>query len=135
MYRARVPLKRIQHLLGHDSVTTTEIYIKARLPDVAMPNMREIPCAKADADTPALPKGQSQGARSMETQEFSGAFIKGFFAGLSYPNCPPPAAKFIAVGSASALCYRGRPPPSRGGPTESHYAQIKHRLKRKKPNR
>jgi site-specific recombinase XerD len=43
MYRAGVPLERIQHLLGHDSMTTTEIYIKARLPDVAMPNMREIP--------------------------------------------------------------------------------------------
>lgn len=43
MYRAGVSLERIQHLLGHDSVTTTEIYIKARLPDVAMPNMREIP--------------------------------------------------------------------------------------------
>jgi site-specific recombinase XerD len=42
MYRAGVPLERIQHLLGHDSVTTTEIYIKAHLPDVAMPNMREL---------------------------------------------------------------------------------------------
>lgn len=42
MYRSGVPLERIQHLLGHDSITTTEIYIKARLPDVAMPNMREI---------------------------------------------------------------------------------------------
>lgn len=43
LYRAGVSLERIQHLLGHDSVTTTEIYIKARLPDVSMPNMREIP--------------------------------------------------------------------------------------------
>lgn len=51
MYPARVPLERIQHLLGHDSVTTTKIYIKARLPDMPMPNMREIPCAKADAET------------------------------------------------------------------------------------
>jgi site-specific recombinase XerD len=42
MYRAGVPLERIQHLLGHDRVTTTEIYIKARLPDVATPNMREM---------------------------------------------------------------------------------------------
>lgn len=42
MYRAGVPIERIQQLLGHDSVTTTEIYIKARLPDVAMPNMREM---------------------------------------------------------------------------------------------
>jgi integrase len=40
MYRAGIPLERIQHLLGHESVTTTEIYIKARLPDIAMPNMR-----------------------------------------------------------------------------------------------
>ena len=47
MYRAGVSLERIQHLLGHDSVTTTEIYIKARLPDIAMPNMREIPDSKA----------------------------------------------------------------------------------------
>lgn len=46
MYRAGVSLERVQHLLGHDSVTTTEIYIKARLPDVAMPNMREIPDGK-----------------------------------------------------------------------------------------
>ena len=39
MFWADVPLERIQHLLGHDSVTTIEIYIKARLPDVSMPNM------------------------------------------------------------------------------------------------
>lgn len=43
MYRAGVPIERIQQLLGHESVTTTEIYLKARLPDVAMPNMREMP--------------------------------------------------------------------------------------------
>lgn len=42
MLRAGVPIEQIQQLLGHDSVTTTEIYIKARLPDLAMPNMREI---------------------------------------------------------------------------------------------
>lgn len=42
MYRAGVPIERIQQLLGHESVTTTEVYLKARLPDVAMPNMREI---------------------------------------------------------------------------------------------
>ena len=42
MYRAGVPVERIQHLLGHESVTTTEIYLKARLPDVAMPNMRQM---------------------------------------------------------------------------------------------
>lgn len=39
MFWADVPLERIQHLLGHDSVTTIEIYIKARLPDVSMPDM------------------------------------------------------------------------------------------------
>lgn len=42
MYRTGTPIERIQHLLGHESVTTTEIYIKARLPDVSMPNMREM---------------------------------------------------------------------------------------------
>jgi integrase len=40
MMRSGVPIERIQHLLGHESVTTTEIYIKARMPDIAMPNMR-----------------------------------------------------------------------------------------------
>jgi site-specific recombinase XerD len=42
MYRSGVPLERIQHLLGHESIRTTEIYIKARLPDVSMPNMRQM---------------------------------------------------------------------------------------------
>ena len=42
MFRAGTPIERIQHLLGHGSVTTTEVYIKARLPDVAMPNMRKM---------------------------------------------------------------------------------------------
>lgn len=42
MYRTGVSLERVQQLLDHNSVTTTEIYIKARLPDIAMPNMREI---------------------------------------------------------------------------------------------
>ncbi len=41
MLRSGVPIERIQQLLGHESVTTTEIYIKARLPDIAMPNMRQ----------------------------------------------------------------------------------------------
>ncbi|MBY0239662.1 MAG: tyrosine-type recombinase/integrase [Burkholderiaceae bacterium] len=54
MYRAGVPLERIQHLLGHDSVTTTEVYIKTRLPDVAMPNMREIPGGSASVETNAV---------------------------------------------------------------------------------
>lgn len=42
MYRSGVPIERIQQLLGHASVTTTEVYLKARLPEVAMPNMREL---------------------------------------------------------------------------------------------
>ncbi len=42
MYRAGVSLEHIQQLLGHESVTTTEVYIKARLPDISMPNMREM---------------------------------------------------------------------------------------------
>jgi integrase len=32
MMGADVPIERIQHLLGHESVTTTEIYVKARFP-------------------------------------------------------------------------------------------------------
>lgn len=42
MYRNSVPLEQIQMLAGHDSITTTEIYIKARLVDPVMPNQREI---------------------------------------------------------------------------------------------
>jgi hypothetical protein len=38
MYRAGVPLEQIQHLLGHSSIKTTEIYIKARLPDLVDPS-------------------------------------------------------------------------------------------------
>jgi hypothetical protein len=30
----------IQHLLGHTSIKTTEIYIKARLPDLLAPTSR-----------------------------------------------------------------------------------------------
>ncbi len=48
----RTPIERIQHLLGHERVTTTEIYIKARLPDVSMPNMREM-AAKESVPVPA----------------------------------------------------------------------------------
>lgn len=40
MYRAGTPLEVIQHLIGHDSVTTTEIYIKARMATPSMPNQR-----------------------------------------------------------------------------------------------
>jgi integrase len=42
MYLAGEPMERIQMLLGHDSITTTERYIKARLPDAVMPNLRGI---------------------------------------------------------------------------------------------
>lgn len=42
MYRNSVPLEQIQMLAGHDSITTTEIYIKSRLVDPVMPNQREI---------------------------------------------------------------------------------------------
>jgi integrase len=47
MYRSGTAVELIQQLLGHESITTTEIYLKARLPDVTMPNMREIPAAHA----------------------------------------------------------------------------------------
>lgn len=51
MMRSGVPIEKIQHLLGHESVTTTEIYIKARLPDIAMPNMRTMAEAEKSAVT------------------------------------------------------------------------------------
>lgn len=38
MWRAGVPLEQIQLLCGHDSVTTTEIYVKARWVDTVQPN-------------------------------------------------------------------------------------------------
>jgi integrase len=38
MYQAGVPLEEIQTLCGHDSVTTTEIYIKRHLTRVVTPN-------------------------------------------------------------------------------------------------
>lgn len=38
MYRAGVPMEKIQVLCGHESITTTEIYIKSRLLDPVMPN-------------------------------------------------------------------------------------------------
>ncbi len=38
MYRSGVPLEKIQHLLGHSSITTTERYIKARLPSLVESN-------------------------------------------------------------------------------------------------
>jgi integrase len=42
LYRAGTPKERIQQLLGHESVTTTEIYLKARMPSVVMPNERAV---------------------------------------------------------------------------------------------
>lgn len=42
LYLAGVPLEVIQHLLGHDSITTTEKYIKARLPNLVQPNQRQL---------------------------------------------------------------------------------------------
>ena len=42
MFRAGVPLERIQHLLGHASIKTTEIYVKARLPDLVAPTARPL---------------------------------------------------------------------------------------------
>ncbi len=38
MWRAGVPLEQIQVLCGHDSVKTTEIYVKARWTDTVQPN-------------------------------------------------------------------------------------------------
>ena len=38
MYRSGIPLEKIQHLLGHGSITTTERYIKARMPSLVDSN-------------------------------------------------------------------------------------------------
>ena len=38
MYRSGIPIETIQRLLGHDSITTTEIYIKSRMTAPVMPN-------------------------------------------------------------------------------------------------
>jgi integrase len=42
LYIQGTPLEVIQQLLGHDSITTTEKYIKARLPNVVQPNVRQL---------------------------------------------------------------------------------------------
>lgn len=38
MYQAGIPLETIQALMGHESITTTEIYVKRRLRRVVQPN-------------------------------------------------------------------------------------------------
>lgn len=38
MYRAKVDIRMIQHLLGHKSVRTTEIYLKDLVPETVRPN-------------------------------------------------------------------------------------------------
>jgi site-specific recombinase XerD len=38
MYRSGVPLEKIQHLLGQSSITTTERYIKVRMPSLVESN-------------------------------------------------------------------------------------------------
>lgn len=48
MYRSGVPLEKIQMLLGHESITTTEIYIKARMTDPVMPNQRKMASENAN---------------------------------------------------------------------------------------
>lgn len=45
MYLAGTPLEQIQILCGHESVTTTEIYIKRHLVQVAAPNQLKAPGA------------------------------------------------------------------------------------------
>lgn len=39
MWLAGVPMEKIQHLCGHDDITTTEIYVKQRWRETATPNM------------------------------------------------------------------------------------------------
>jgi integrase len=41
MFRNGVPIEQISHLLGHESISTTEIYIKARMTTAVMPNKRK----------------------------------------------------------------------------------------------
>lgn len=41
-YRAGRPLRQIQHLLGHRSQQTTEIYIKSLVPETVRPNERPV---------------------------------------------------------------------------------------------
>jgi integrase len=41
-YRAGRPLRDLQHLLGHRSQRTTEIYLKSLVPQTVRPNERPI---------------------------------------------------------------------------------------------
>ena len=41
-YRAGRPLRELQHLLGHRSQQTTEIYIKSLVPETVRPNERPV---------------------------------------------------------------------------------------------
>jgi len=45
-YRAGRPIRELQHLLGHKSVRTTEIYLKELIPETVRPNERPMIAAQ-----------------------------------------------------------------------------------------